>query len=71
MLQCQPELLRGLAVRAEAGGAGGGERGVPQHRGTVAAARGVVRQPPVVMRAPRGQARERPCVGTGPLSRGQ
>ena len=69
--QRQLELLRGLAVRAETGGAGSGERGVPQHCGAVTCARGMVCQPPVVVRAARRQLRERPGVGTGTLSRGQ
>jgi hypothetical protein len=70
-VQRQLELLRGLAVRAETGGAGRGERGVPHHRGAVACARSMVCQLPVVVRAVRRQLRERPGVGTGTLSRGQ
>ena len=66
MPQRQLELLGRLAVRAETRGPGGGERGVACHGGLVAAAGGVVGQPPVVMRTARRSARREP--GRGPRS---
>jgi hypothetical protein len=69
--QRQPELVRGLAVRAQTRGPCRGERSVMDYPGAVAAACGVVRQPPVVGRAPRYQLGQRPGVGGRPLSLGK
>ena len=62
--QRELELLRGLAVRAEAGRPGGGERCVAEHRGTIPAPLGVMCQPPVVVRPRRRQFGERPRMET-------
>ena len=63
--QRELDLLGGLAVRAEARRPGGGERRVAEHRGTIPAPRGVVRQPPVVARPRRRQFGKRPRMETG------
>ena len=67
MPQRQLELLGRLAVRAETRGPGGGERSVAGHRGLVAAAGRVVGQPPVVLRAARGQLGQGRGVRRGAL----
>ena len=69
--QRQLEMFGGFAMSAQARRPGGGERSVACHGLAVAAAGGVMRQPPVVNGALLQRLRQRAGVGTGTLRRGK